>query len=377
MTICIDIRNLAQKNLSGVGIYTKKLIENLLEIDKVNQYKLFYNSKKFPLIKKYYPNVTYYDFKKSNRLINLSMKLFNYPKIDKMVDGCDIFFAPNINFFAFSKNKNIKKIITIHDISFYNFPEFYSKKSILWHKIININKILKHFDYIITVSNNTKYDIVKTFNIDESKIKTIYLGTDEPKYNIEESKIRSEIKQISKKQYLLNINTTEPRKNIESIIKSFIELKNSGELKETLLIIAGGAGKSYYKILEMIEACNYKDDIKILNYISEEEKQYLYQNAKVILFPSFYEGFGLPIIEAQKYGKPVITSSNSSMSEICNCNSILINPYNINEMKFAIINLLNDEIYEKYANLSLKNSKNFTWENCAINTLQLFNSLAI
>ena len=206
MTICIDIRNLAQKNLSGVGIYTKKLIENLLEIDKVNQYKLFYNSKKFPLIKKYYPNVTYYDFKKSNRLINLSMKLFNYPKIDKMVDGCDIFFAPNINFFAFSKNKNIKKIITIHDISFYNFPEFYSKKSILWHKIININKILKHFDYIITVSNNTKYDIVKTFNIDESKIKTIYLGTDEPKYNIEESKIRSEIKQISKKQYLLNIN---------------------------------------------------------------------------------------------------------------------------------------------------------------------------
>jgi glycosyltransferase involved in cell wall biosynthesis len=127
----------------------------------------------------------------------------------------------------------------------------------------------------------------------------------------------------------------------------------------------------------MIEACNYKDDIKILNYISEEEKQYLYQNAKVILFPSFYEGFGLPIIEAQKYGKPVITSSNSSMSEICNCNSILINPYNINEMKFAIINLLNDEIYEKYANLSLKNSKNFTWENCAINTLQLFNSLAI
>ncbi len=65
------------------------------------------------------------------------------------------------------------------------------------------------------------------------------------------------------------------------------------------------------------------------------------------------------------------------MSEICNCNSILINPYNINEMKFAIINLLNDEIYEKYANLSLKNSKNFTWENCAINTLQLFNSLAI
>ena len=93
MTICIDIRNLAQKQHSGVGFYTMNLIDNLLEIDKTNQYKLFYNSKKYPHIKKYYKNVTYYDFHKSNRFLNLTMFLFNYPKINKMVNNCDIFFA--------------------------------------------------------------------------------------------------------------------------------------------------------------------------------------------------------------------------------------------------------------------------------------------
>lgn len=376
MTICIDIRNLAQKNISGVGIYTKKLIDNLLEIDKKNQYKLFYNSKKFPLIKKYYPNVKYYDFKKSNRLLNLTMLLFNYPKIDKMVDGFDVFFAPNINFFAFSRNKNIKKVITIHDISFYMFKRFYSKKSILWHKILNVKKIAKNFDHIIAVSENTKTDIVKKINIDKNKITSVYLGTDH-NYNINNANISEHILEISKKSYFFNVNTIESRKNIEGIIQAFTELKEDNKLKDDYLVLAGKDGYRSLHILNIIKNNKYKEYIKVLNYINDQEKEFLYKNAKLILFPSFYEGFGLPIIEAQKYGIPVITSSNSSMNEICGCNGMLVNPYNINDIKFAINSLINDnKLYNKYSTIGIENAKKFTWENCALKTLGVINNLA-
>lgn len=374
MTICIDIRNLAQKNRSGVGIYTMRLIDNLLEIDKVNQYKFFYNSKKYPLIKKYYPNVAYYDFKKSNKLMNITMLLFNYPKIDKLVNGFDVFFAPNINFFAFSRNKKIKKIITIHDISFHFFKKFYSIKSILWHRFINIKKIIKKFDHIITVSENTKMDLIREFGVNGEKITSIHLGVDNIR-NIDSKNIRDEIKQIISSKYLLNINTIEPRKNIEGILNTFTELKEEGKIKDVKLVIAGGHGWNSSYIFKMIDENKYNEDIKVLNYITEDEKELLYKNAKIVLFPSFYEGFGLPIVEAQKYGVPVITSSNSSMTEINGCNGILVNPYNINDIKFAINNLISDiDLYKKYSKISIENTNKFTWDTCAKKTLEIFNN---
>jgi len=384
MTICIDIRNLAQKNHSGVGKYTANLLENLFKFDTTNEYKLFYNSKKFHLIKKYYKNVTYYDFHKSNRLLNLTMFLFNFPKIDKLVGGCDVFFAPNINFFAFSKDKKIKKIITIHDISFLHFKDFYSKKSILWHKIINIKKIIKKFDHIITVSENTKQDIIKYFNIPEDKVTAINLGGNNSEQvsklasrcQINLALTGSQLKQVRedilniKNPYLLNINTIEPRKNIEGIINAFIELKEEQKIDNIDLIIAGGRGWNSSGIFKMLENNKYKNNIKIFDYISEEEKDYLYKHAKIFIFPSFYEGFGIPIIEAQNNGVPIISSSNSSLTEIVGTSGLLINPNNINEIKFAIEQLVNDGVlYNRYKELSIENAKRFTWERCAMKTL--------
>lgn len=380
MTICIDIRNLAQKNHSGVGKYTTNLLENLFKFDTTNEYKLFYNSKKFHLIKKYYKNVTYYNFHKSNRLLNLTMFLFNFPKIDKLVGSCDVFFAPNINFFAFSKDKKIKKIITIHDISFLHFKDFYSKKSILWHKIINVKKIVKKFDHIITVSENTKQDIIKYFNIQEDKVTAIHLGGNDNNSQFHnstisqfEEKIKSDIREEIlniKNPYLLNINTIEPRKNIEGIINSFIELKEEQKINNIDLIIAGGRGWNSSSILKMLKNNKYKENIKTFDYINEEEKDYLYKHAKIFIFPSFYEGFGIPIIEAQNNGIPIISSSNSSLSEIVGTSGLLVNPNNINEIKFAIEQLANDGIlYNRYKELSAENAKKFTWERCAMKTL--------
>lgn len=371
MKICIDIRTLIDKQYSGVGMYTLKLLSNLFEIDKKNEYKLFYNSAQNRFVKKYYPNVTYYDYKMSNKLFNSSTLLFKYPKIDKLVGDFDIFFAPNINFFAFSKKNKSKKVITIHDISFKLFPEFYSKKGRLWHKLTNPKKLLKNFDHIITVSNNTKNDLIKYYNVDQNKVSAIHLGIDEPVID------KYYRKRIIEGDYLLYIGTIEPRKNIEGIIKSFEDFCDENKNCSLKLVLAGKNGWNNKYIYRIINHSNFKDKIIIKNYVSEEDKKTLFRDAKIFLFPSFYEGFGLPVIEAQSYGLPVITSANSSMLEISNNSTICVNPYNTNEIKEAIKNLYFDKsLYAYYKNKGLENYKNFTWEKTARETLKLFQELA-
>ena len=220
MKICIDIRTLIDKQYSGIGIYTLNLISNLFEIDKTNEYKLFYNSSNFRFIKKYYPNVKYYDFHIPNKIFNFLNFVFKRPKLENLIGEFDIFFAPNLNFFSFSKNNKSKKIITIHDLSFEFFPDFYSKKSLLWHKFINPRKLLNKFDHIITVSENTKNDIINFYNIDPEKISVTYLGVDRKN----EGKYKEMRKNERSNNYLLYIGTIEPRKNIEGIIQAFEDL---------------------------------------------------------------------------------------------------------------------------------------------------------
>ncbi len=367
MKICIDIRTLIDKKYSGIGIYTLNLLSNLFEIDKTNEYKLFYNSSNFRFIKKYYPNVTYYDFHIPNKIFNLSNLLFKSPKLDNLMSDFDVFFSPNLNFFSFSKNNKAKKIITIHDLSFEFFKEFYSKKSLFWHKLINPKKLLQKFDHIIAVSENTKKDIINFYNINPDKISITHLGVDQKTL---------ENKEKNNKNYLLYIGTIEPRKNIEGIIEAFNDFCIENNIKDLELILAGKNGWNNKYIYKLLEKLKLKNKIKILNYISEDKKIDLYKNAKIFLFPSFYEGFGIPIIEAQSFGIPVITSNNSSLSEITKNTAIHINPYNINEIKEAIKNLYFDEkLYEYYKNKGIENAKIFSWQETAKKTLDIFTKI--
>lgn len=369
MKICIDMRTLIDKQYSGIGIYTLNLLSNLFEIDKNNEYKLFYNSSNFRFIKKYYSNVKYYDFHIPNKIFNLFHFLFKRPKLETLVGDFDLFFAPNLNFFSFSKNNKAQKIITIHDLSFEFFPDFYSNKSLFWHKLINPKKLLNKFDHILAVSENTKKDIVNFYNINPDKISVTYLGVD---MGVKEL-IVGELKSSN---YLLYIGTIEPRKNIEGILQAFEDFCLENNIIDLDLIIAGKNGWNNKYIYKILNNSKIKDKVKILNYVTEDEKINLYKNAKIFIFPSFYEGFGIPIIEAQSFGIPVVTSNNSSLTEIVLNSAICINPYNINEIKEAIKNLYFDqELYKYYKELGIKNSERFTWLNTAIKTLEIFEKL--
>jgi glycosyltransferase involved in cell wall biosynthesis len=376
MQIGIDVRCLMHKNYSGVGEYTFNLLDNLFRLDRQNTYKLFYNSKsdvKQNLPQFTYPNVKYYPSNYPNKLFNLSLKIFNSPQLDKLIAGVDVFWLPNLNFTAFSPD--CKKIITIHDLSYKKFPHFFSLKRKTWHTFIQPAKLLKKCSRIIAISQNTKQDIVDTYNIEEEKIHIIYSGIDHNTYKILDTnlpnfaKIRNKYNLPAK--FIFYLGTLEPRKNIEGIIEAFNLLKKDRQFSDLNLVIAGEKGWNYKRIFNLAKESSFKKHIRFIGYIQSRDKTYLYNLCELFIFPSFYEGFGLPVLEAQACGKPVIAGLNSSFPEILGDSAILINPENINEIKIAMEHILtNSQLKEKLIAKGIDNAKKYSWSNCAQETLK-------
>jgi len=329
MNIAIDIRPLLDKRLTGIGEYTYNLLEALLKTDSQNNYFLFYNSYKkrnIKLPKLYGANFCLCPFSYPNKIFNL-LTVLKIIKPDRLIEKkyntkIDTFFFPNLGFI--NTDKQCRNIITIHDLSFLIDRSFFSFKRNIWHKIINPKNTILTCDRIISVSENTKQDIITVFKIDEKKITPIYLGIN-PKYkrisfdNYKLKKIRK--KYHLPKNFILYLGTLEPRKNIISLIKAFEKIKS-----DIFLVIAGSNGWKYKKIYKYYLKSRKKDKIIFTGYVKPHEKIYLYNLARLFIYPSFYEGFGFPPLEAAACGCPVITSLGSSLGEICNDSALIIDP---------------------------------------------------
>jgi len=377
MNIGIDIRCLMPKHYSGVAEYTSNLLDNIFKIGHKNQFKLFYNSKQ-DVTKNLPPfnfsNIKIFGFNYSNKLFNFCLKLFHFPKIDHLLLKTDVFFLPNLNFIALSND--CQKIITVHDLSFELFPHFFSAKRRLWHKIINPRKLISGCDKIIAVSANTKNDLVNFYQIPANKIKIIYSGLNQNLYRILEQN-EPKFKLIKEKynlpeSFILFLGTLEPRKNISGIIEAFNLLKARHHDFDNLhLVIAGEKGWNYKQIFSLAQNSPFTDQIHYIDFVKSQDKIYIYNLAQLFLFPSFYEGFGFPALEAQACGLPVIAALNSSFPEILNDSAFLIEPDYINEISNAIYLVLSDQNLKKdLITKGLENVKRFSWQTCAEQTLK-------
>lgn len=381
MRIGIDIRTLMEKEYSGVSEYTFNLVKAILEQDETNEYKLFYNSgrdigARMPEFN--YENVEIISRRYPNKIFNyLMQKAWQWPKIDRML-GVDIFWSPHLNFTALSAES--KKILTIHDLSFLRYPEFFSLQKNLWHYIINVKKLIREADKIVAVSENTKNDIIDLGKVSEGKIEVIYSGVDKECRVVDKNdEILEKVKrnyELSDK-FILFFGTLEPRKNIIGLIKAYNEFrKNNRGAKDIKLVIAGGRGWKERGIFKEWRESKYKDDIKFLGYIPREEKVYLYNLALVFVYPSFYEGFGFPPLEAMACGLPTITNFAASLPEIGAGASLLIDPYKTGDIAEAIEKVLFDE---KLKNDIIEKGKEraagFRWEETAKKYLRIFKEL--
>lgn len=369
MIIGIDVRMLARGTRSGIEEYTINLLSNMISLDNNIEYRLFYNGYKktkleYDFLKA--PNVQLKEFKIPNRPLDASFQFLNYPKIDRMLGDIDLFFSPHI--FSSSVSKKCRTLTTFHDLSFENYPEFYSTGKNYWHFSMNPKKQARTADKIIAVSQSTKDDLINIYNIEPKKIKVIYSGINQ------ESGIMNHESEISKvrrkynlpEKYILYLGTLEPRKNIIGLIKAF-EILNT----KYQLVIAGSKGWLYKDIFKTVQNSPAKNDIIFTGYIDDKDKSTLYSLADLFVYPSFYEGFGFPPLEAMACGTPVITSNFSSLPEAVGNAAITINPYNIDELARAMEMILTDKkLKDILTERGLEQIKKFSWQNCARETLK-------
>ncbi len=390
MKIGIDIRVLMDKNYSGVSKYGANLLLALFKQEQEvfksglnNSYNLFYNSSKNI---KDRLSVWQNDFSQirslswPNKIFNYFLqKILSWPKLDLFLGEPDIFWSPHFNFSSFSKNSKTKRVITVHDLSFLRHPEFFSWRKRFWHLALGVKKILKQTDGIVAVSENTKSDLIELLGIDEDKIRVIYSGLNQSVLTEEIIPVSNFFPQLNLESgYLLYLGNIEPRKNLVNLIKAyeFWRLNLSEGDKGLPLVLAGAKGWKVKEIFSTWRKSKFKDDIHFLGYVNDEIQKSLYQQAKLFIYPSFYEGFGFPPLEAMAQGLPVITSNVSSLPEIVADAALIIDPNKPLEIAEAIEIVLKDDNYrQKLIAKGLKRIELFSWEETAKKYLAYFDDL--
>lgn len=360
---------------TGIGEYTFELLNAIFDIDKKNDYSLFYNShadisKNIPKWEQ--PNVRYVATRRPNKLFNGTIKLFNTPRLDNLLGvKLDAFYSPNLNFTAISKKT--KFVLTVHDLSFEIFSDFFTAKTSLWHKIISPKKQCLRADMILTPSENTRRDIVDFYGINKNKIKVLYPGLS----SVFLKKQSADTEQIKKKyalpdKFILFLGAIEPRKNILGIIEGFEKIASSLPNSYSL-IIAGADGWKTEKIYEPARVSHCREKIKFIGYVAPEDKPPLYAAADLFVYPSFYEGFGFPVLEAMACGTPVITSNRSSLPEVAGGDSAwLVNPNRTDEIAYAMFMMLtNDNLKKSFVQKGFEQSKKFNWQKTAAQWIDL------
>ncbi|MBL7197342.1 MAG: glycosyltransferase family 4 protein [Candidatus Omnitrophica bacterium] len=351
MKIGLDIRSTLKKR-TGIGQYTLNLINHLAKIDQQNEYFLYSKRKLFD---------------RKRRLPKLPGRNFRH-KLDYFAKGpertignIDIFHTSS---FDLIKPEDSKLVLTIHDVIIKSYPQGHTKET-----IENVDKqlkdILKQVDVIIVDSYNTKDDLLKWYDVDDVIVKVVYPGVNDWFYP----------QACPDGKYLLFVGTIEPRKNISGLVKAFGKLKKEQKIEHKLIIV-GMRGWMYNDVLNEIVISEFKDDIILKDYISNENLRSWYNQATAFIFPSFYEGFGFPIVEAFACGVPVVTSGTSSCGEVAGDAALLIDPNKPTEIADATMRIIKDsELAKDLRKKGIEQSKKFTWDKTATDILGIFDKV--
>lgn len=368
------------KNKSGIGIYTYELSKRLQKYSDITLCGDIFNFINRNNIEKDIEGLNFNKNVFSLFPYGVYRRAWNYIPVKYnwiFNDESDIY-----HFFNFIVPPRIKgKVITtIHDMTYELYPETMD--------IRNLKRIKNDIQYsvnrankIITVSESSKNDIIKFLNIEESKIEVIYNGVEYDKFNksySDEEKNRVRYRYGLSKNYILYMGTLEPRKNIESIIEAFSLFKreNTSSSKNIKLVIAGKKGWLFESIFNLVDKLNLKDDVIFTDYIDENDKSIIYNMASLFVFPSLYEGFGIPVLEAMASSVPVITSNVSSLPEVAGDAAILVEPKDIKSIAQYMDKVLVDkELRNNLIKKGHEQAKKFTWESSAKKLVNIYRDL--
>lgn len=369
MIVGVDIRSLAAGKQSGVEEYVRGLLTELFRQYPEYRFVLFFNAwgKVAPDLSfaQGFSHVTLRRFRFPNKLLNFCLWYLRYPKLDRLIGGVDVFWMPNMNFAAISRAARL--VVTVHDLSFEWFPETFSLKQRLWHFLVNLRGLLACADQVVAISQSTADDIATRYAIARERITVIPSGVGERFHLLDRNSL--ELLDVQKRyelpyRFILSLGTLEPRKNLLSLLRAYEVFHQTavGELTKYELVIAGTPGWKCEEFLSAVRRSPVRHHVHLLGFIAEEDKTALYNLASVFVYPSFYEGFGFPPLEALACGVPVIASHSSSLPEVLGTAAVLIDPYRPDEIRQALSHILSDKDYQvMLRERALAQAARFTW----------------
>ena len=348
----------------GIGIYSRNIVKYLLKQDNKNNYLLIYNNKKHLGTYSNLSNVKEIYIHKTNPA------LWDQILVPFVLRKWKIDLVFNTKF-TIPFLTNAGKVMSLHGASWFVHPEIYKKFDVFYVKR-TMKLYSRKADYLISNSNLTTEDYIKILNAEREKIQTIYFATENKFHEIKDPGILNNIrnKYSLPERFILSVISYDPVKNFGSILDSFEQCRK----KENIHLVV--VGKNCYKYYRDFNLSNREISkyIHFKGWVDHSELPVFYNLAEVCLFPSIYETFGLPIIEAMSCKCPVITSNTGAIPELSGNSAILVNPHNTKEIAEKLLNLLqNPSLADFYKEKGLERAKFFSWESAAEKTLKVFN----
>lgn len=362
---------LLNKELSGVQYYIKNLLD---EYGRMSSSELEFSA----LLTSHYQKNIINNKNLRVETLNLENKnrikriLFEHFRLSKLfIKKYDLLHAPG---YILPYNWKKASVLTVHDLIALDYPQYCQNETVTYFKILLADSI-KKATKIIAVSNKVKADILHRFDIKEEKIHVIYHGISERFKRLSaNNKITDSIREKYNlpKKYILFVGNIEPKKNLVNLINAFYKLKNKNEIEHKLVIVGKKGWKDKF-VYKSVSKLKIDRELKFIGYIPEEDLPAIYSMADLFVFPSLYEGFGIPPLEAMSCEVPVLISNRGALPEITGGSCMQVDPYNIEEIANQIYKLLTDKkMSERLVEEGKEWVKRFSWKTTALETLKVY-----
>lgn len=367
MRIGIDARLVFYRQ-AGISQYTIRLLEALAELDHEDEFVVFQSQKHVTKLVDQ-PNFCRRSLwtPPHHRLEQLLLPL------ELATTDLDVLHSPD---FIPPFRRNFKSVITIHDLNFLLYPHFLTPESASYYG--QIDQAVRNCDHIIAVSKSTKRDVIRLTGAPENKITVVYEAPSPVFRPLDDPAVAEQVKQHFgiDKGFILFVSTIEPRKNVPALLMAFRQLLDDYR-PDVHLVLAGEKGWLFDDVFALVDKLNLHKRVYFLGRVTVDELLRLYNAAQMLVHPAFYEGFGLPTLEAMACGTPVVASNTSAIPEVVGDAAMLVDPTDVDGMTVAMWRVLNEPgLRQNLVDKGLKRVRNFSWEKAAIETLKIYRQTA-
>jgi glycosyltransferase involved in cell wall biosynthesis len=381
MRIGIDY-TAAVRQGGGIGRYTRNLIRALVELDSENCYKLMVAGGwgEGDGLGPWPANVVVRSVPLSDRWVHLLWQRLRLPVPVQAVTGSlDLFHSPD---FVLPPTAGTPTILTVHDLSFLRVPQFFVPE---FRKYLEaaVTRAVSRARHILADSESTRCDLLELMSVEPERVSVLYPGVEARFRRVEDPVVLAKVRSRYDlpERFVLGLSTLQPRKNFEGLIEAFRRLLDEhGDEPETeglQLVIAGGKGWMYEEMLALVERNGLADLVRFPGFAADEDLPALYSLAAVFAFPSWYEGFGLPVLEAMACGTPVVAADNSSLPEAVGKSGLMVSAEDTAALVSALSDLLTDqELRSRLVADGREQARKFNWENAGRELLEVYRTVS-